>query len=102
MTEDERKAIVESGPVFLQDGLRAQLAGWGNPEGVCSVSSARPGFWCCSWETAAEVVKRDDRRFRFTDYVWRTGHGWLGVTPGPDDFQTPEDYERAKLQGKAR
>jgi hypothetical protein len=101
MTEDERRAIVESGPVFLADGLRANLAGIKIPH-ACGVSSARPGFYECSWETAAEVVSRPDRRFRSTDFIWRSGSAWLGYTPGPDRFQTPEDYERAKAAGKAK
>jgi hypothetical protein len=101
MDEDQRRAIVESGPVYLSDGLRANLAGIKIPH-ACGVSSARPGFWECSWETAADVVQRPDRRFRSTDFIWRSGNGWLGVMPGPDDFQTAEDYERAKAAGKAR
>jgi hypothetical protein len=47
-------------------------------------------------------VSRPDRRFRSTDFIWRSGSAWLGYTPGPDRFQTPEDYERAKAAGKAK
>jgi hypothetical protein len=101
MTEDERRAIVESGPVYLVDGLRAQFVGIKIPE-AAGVSSARAGFWCCSWETAADVAARPDRRFTPMDSLWRSGNAWLGVTPGPDDYQTPEDYERAKAKGEAR
>jgi hypothetical protein len=98
MNEDERRTIVESGPIYLSDGLRAHFAGVKNPD-YCSVSSARAGFWACSWETAKDVTERPDRRFQFGDFLFKTGHGWLGVTPTERDYQTPEDYERAKARG---
>ncbi|MEI8164942.1 MAG: hypothetical protein WCG26_01125 [Chloroflexales bacterium] len=91
MTEDERRAIVVSGPVWLADGLRATIVGIMTPWHA-GVSSVRPGFWACSWETAAEVVARPDRRFLPSDHVWKTRDGWLGLTPRPTDFQTPADY----------
>jgi hypothetical protein len=97
MDEATRKAIVESGDVWLADGLRAQFAGW-MIDGHCGVPSARPGFWACTWETAAEVCARPDRRFLSTDFLWRTGSGWLGVRPGPEDYQTPADWERAQAK----
>lgn len=89
--EEERRRIVESGPVYLANGLRATLSGWKQPF-HCGVSSALPGFWACSWETARAVVSRPDRRFLHFDYIWLEQRGWLGVTPQPDEFQTPEDY----------
>src|SRR4051794_25888804 len=96
MDETQRKALVESGPVYLADGLRASFAGWKNAD-YCGVHSARPGFWACSWETAAEVAARADRRFRSTDHTWKTSNLWLGYTPSAADYQTQEDYERAHL-----
>jgi hypothetical protein len=93
LTEEERRAIVESGPVWLANGLRAQFAGIKIPES-CGVSSCMPGFYACSWETAQEVVSRPDRRFTRTDFVWKTGNAWLGVPPRREDFQTDEDYAR--------
>jgi hypothetical protein len=101
LSEDERRAIVGDGTVWLANGLRASLAGIKNPD-YATVTSAKPGFWACSWDTAKAVVERPDRRFTSLDFVWRTGNAWLGVTPGPDDFQTVEDYERAKARGEAR
>ncbi len=93
MTEEERRAIVEAGRrIYLHDGLRASFAGWSNPD-YCGVHSARPGFWACPWETAKRVLESEDKRFGPLDRIWRTGYGWLGLTPGPDDFQTPGDYE---------
>ena len=96
LSEEERKAIVESGSVWLSDGLRAGFAGWKH-EDTCGVHSARPGFWACSWETAKEVCSRPDRRFLPTDAIWRVSYGWLGHEPQPDDYQTAEDYERRKM-----
>jgi len=64
MDEAQRKALVESGPVYLADGLRAGFAGYKSAD-YCGVHSARPGFWACSWDTAAEVAARSDRRFLF-------------------------------------
>lgn len=92
MLEEERKAIVEDGCVYLENGLKAKLAGWINPD-YCSVHSARAGFWACHWETARDVLSRPNRRFTSWE-VWKTGNAWLGLTPGPDDFQTQEDYDR--------
>lgn len=89
--EAERERIVKSGPVYLANGLRATLAGYKFPDG-CGVTSALPGFWECSWETAQEVVSRPDRRFLPSDRIWKTGSAWLGCRPGPGNFQTPEDY----------
>lgn len=89
--ENERRRIVESGPVYLANGLRAKLAGWKDPFS-CGVSSALPGFWGCSWETAQAVVAREGRRFVESDRIWPTRAGWLGVLPTPEHFQTPEDY----------
>lgn len=94
MDEQQRKSLVDSGPVYLANGLRARFAGWKHAD-YCGIHSARPGFWACTWETAAEVAAREDRRFRSTDFMWKTRDLWLGITPGPDDYQTPEDYERA-------
>ena len=91
LTEDERRAIVESGPVYLANGRRAHFAGILNPIS-CGVVSGEPGCWACSWETAKDVAARPDRRFGMFDVLWQTGSGWLGVTPRPDDFQTPADY----------
>jgi len=101
MNEEQRRALVEGGPVWLSNGLRASFVGWKHPD-TAGVHSARPGFWACSWETAAEVAARPDRRFTRTDFVWRTGDGWLGLMPERDDFQTAEDYERALARGEAR
>ena len=102
MTEEERRAIVEDRrPVYLSDGLRARLEGF-MIEDHCSVFSARPGFWRCSWETAAAIVARPDRRFLPSDAVWRSSNAWLGYTPGPEEYQTPEDYERAKARGQTK
>jgi hypothetical protein len=101
LTEDERRAIVESGKVYLSDGLRAQFAGIKDPV-YCGVHSAREGFWACSWETAQAVSQRSDRRFGPMDIVWRTGYGWFGCLPAPrSDWQTDEDYERALARGDA-
>ena len=100
MTEEQRAAIVNSGPVYLADGLRASLAGW-KIEAYCTVSSPRPGLWACTWETAAAVVARPDRRFLPTDDLRQIGHGWLGVTPRPEDYQTPADYEQARSAEQA-
>lgn len=97
MNEEERRAIVESGPVYLADGLRARLEGF-KIEDHCSVFSARPGFWRCSWETAAEVVARPDRRFLPTDALWLSSHAWLGYQPGPEEYQTEADYHRAQAK----
>lgn len=97
LTEDQRRAIVESGPVYLADGLKAGFDGW-RWDNACGVHSARPGSWACSWETAADVASRPDRRFTFGDFIWKTGNAWLGYTPGPEDYQTPEDYTRAMGQ----
>lgn len=94
MNEQERRAIVESGPVYLANGLRASLAGIMNPD-YCTVSSAQPGFWACAWETAKAVCERPDRRFIWSDFLWRVGGGWLGVAPRPEDYQTPEDFARS-------
>lgn len=97
--ETRRQEIIESGPVYLADGMRATLAGIRNSM-YCTVSSLYPGLWACSWPTAAEVVSRPDRRFLSTDIMWRVGEGWLGVTPGPADYQTIADYEAALAAGK--
>lgn len=94
MTEEERKAIVEGGPVYLSNGLCAGFAGWKNPH-YCGVHSAKHGFWACSWETARDVLGRVDRRFTSTDGIWCTGYGWLGFQAGPEEYQTTEDWERA-------
>jgi hypothetical protein len=100
MTEDERRAIVESGSVYLHDGMRARLAGIKNPN-YCSVSSAYPGFWACTWECAAEVVARPDRRFARLE-LHRVGDAWLGCLPAPrSDWQTEEDYAAAVVRGDA-
>jgi hypothetical protein len=94
MNEEQRRAIVENGPmIYLHDGLRAQLAGILNP-GYCTVTSARPGFWACSWERVAEVQGSESKRFNRFD-LHRTSTAWLGCTPRPEDYQTPEDYEIA-------
>lgn len=90
--EDERRRIVESGPVYLANGMRATLAGWKDPFN-CGVTSALPGFYACSWETAQAAVARPDRRFLPSDRVWLERYGWLGITPRLRDFQTSEDYE---------
>lgn len=100
MTEEERKAIVEGGAVYLHDGLRATFAGWKIPD-YCGVSSARPGFWACTWEKAKEVLERPDRRFRPFE-MWKTRDLWLGYTPSREDFQTEEDYQQAKARGEAQ
>jgi hypothetical protein len=100
MSEEERKAIVESGAVYLSDGLRAGFAGIKTPD-YCGIHSARPGFWACSWETAKDVSERPDRRFRRSDFIWKTRDGWLGFTPNAADYQTLDDHARAKAQGKA-
>jgi hypothetical protein len=97
MDEAARKAIVESGDVWLADGLRAWFAGRMNPY-QCSVISARAGLWACTWETAAAVCARPDRRFLLTDFLWGAVNGWLGVRPGPEDYQTPADWERAQAK----
>ena len=98
LTEAEREAIVRSGAVYLQDGLRAALGGWKNPD-YCCISSARPGFWGIAWERIAEVVARPDRRLTWLDNMFRTSNAWLGYTPNAADFQTHEDYERARAAG---
>lgn len=96
MTEAERKALVEESsknPVYMPNGVRASLVGWKTPE--CGVSGPTPGFWHCSWEKAAEVAARPNRRF-LAGEVYKVGEGWLGLPLTADDFQTPEDYERWK------
>lgn len=102
ITEDERRAIVESGPVYLHDGMRATLGGWANPD-YCCISSARPGFWGIAWERIAEVVARPDRRLTWLDNMFRTSSAWLGCLPAPrSDWQTEEDYQAAVARGDAR
>jgi hypothetical protein len=94
MNEEQRRAIVENGPmIYLHDGLKTALGGILNPD-YCAVTSARPGFWACSWERVAEVQQSESKRFGRFD-LWRTGSAWLGHTPRPEDYQTPGDYERA-------
>lgn len=85
MTEDERRAIVEGPQVYLHDGLKATLGGIMNPH-YCGVSSARPGFWGCSWERVREVQQSDSKRFSRFD-LWKTSNAWLGREPRPEDYQ---------------
>lgn len=91
MTEMERKELVEdSRPVYMPNGVRANFSGWATPR--AGISGPMPGFWGCSWETAAEVAARPDRRFKW-DEIWPTGNAWLGLPLSREDFQTDEDYE---------
>jgi hypothetical protein len=98
LSEEERKAIVESGPIYLKDGMRATLGGWKNPY-MCSITSALPGFWHMSWETVKAITERPNRRQEWHENMFNAGWGWLGYTPQPNDYQTPEDYELAKAKG---
>lgn len=93
LTEAERRAIVESGPIYTSRGMKVHMGGWKNPD-YCSVTTCEPGFWMISWECAQRVAARENRRMDWLDNMFRTSNGWLGCTPQPSDFQTPEDYER--------
>jgi hypothetical protein len=100
LTEDERRAIVESGSVWTALGCRATLGGIKNPE-YCTVTSAYPGFWRCSWDVAAAAVARPDRRFAMFDLSRGSG-AWLGCLPAPrSDWQTEADYVAARERGDA-
>lgn len=100
MTEEQRRALVESGPIYLHNGLRATLGGWKDPI-FCSVTSAQPGFWRIGWDALAAICERPDRRMIWLDSLWRGSAGWLGYTPRRADFHTDADYEAAKARGEA-
>lgn len=101
LNETEREQIVKHGRgVYLEDGLRAFLAGW-KIEDYCGVSSARPGFWRCSWETARDVLTRPDRRFKAGEVWCSNPGGWFGLPLTVDQFQTEQDYRAAFERGQA-
>jgi hypothetical protein len=90
MKKTERRRLVETGgTVYMPSGIRANLAGWADPDS-CGVYGPTPGFWRATWETVAEVVMRPDKRFRHGE-VWKVGGGWLGYPPEPGDFQAEVD-----------
>lgn len=100
LTEDERRAIVQSGPIYLKNGLRATMGGIMN--NMCSITSAEPGFWHISWESAQRITERPDRRMDWLDNMFCAGWGWLGCLPAPrSDWQTEADYIAAKARGDA-
>lgn len=101
LPETEREYIVLNGRnVYLEDGLRASLAGW-KIEGHCGVHSARPGFWHCRWETARAVLTRPDRRF-LPGEVWCSNPGgWFGLPLTRAEYETEQDYQAAVTRGEA-
>ncbi len=100
LTEQEREAIVKSGRVYLHDGLIASLIGY-KIEEYCGVHSARPGFWRCRWETAAEVVMRPDRRFKPGEVWCGNPGGWFGLPLRREEYQSDADYQAALERGEA-
>lgn len=99
INEDERRALVESGPMYLHNGCRATLGGIRNE--YCSVFSAYPGFWGVRWETVLEVAK-NGRRFGPLD-LFKTSGAWLGCLPARrSEWQTEADYQAAVARGEAR
>lgn len=94
MDVSERRRIVEEEWVYLPNGLKAHFCGWGNPGPMAGLHSAMPRGHQIRWDKIPEILERPDRRVRHEDGLYRGNSPWLGLTPEPEDFATPEDYER--------
>lgn len=94
MEIEERERITREEWVYLPNGLKAHFCGWKAPGPLAGIHSAMPRGHLIAWDEIPKILARPDRRITRSDMLFRGRSPWLGLEPEPEDFATPEDYER--------